>query len=278
MSSHTGGSERRLTRREVSRLVNDWIGVADGYLGDFNYTTHDRFWLEACDLDVDTNAYPGTTRQCFEETLFGATSEDQAAVLRAILDDYPPLPAPTPGQPNFRTPALHREIQTWVSRLETGQVSIHVELAEASAVVRRALEDVDVLMRTSGPQSAVDRVHTAMHGYLLRLCDEAEIERSDRPTMNQIFKALRATHPALADMGARGEDVSRVLGSLATILDALNPVRNNASVAHPNDELIGEAEALLIINTVQTMLSYFERKRGSIGIESGIGVAPPARR
>ena len=42
-----------------------------------------------------------------------------------------------------------------------------IQLAEISAseVVRRALDDADSLMRTSGPLSAVDRVHTAMHGY-----------------------------------------------------------------------------------------------------------------
>jgi Abortive infection C-terminus len=126
-------------------------------------------------------------------------------------------------------------------------------------------------MRTSGPQSAVDRLHTAMHGYLHSLCDEAGITHGDRPTMNQLFKALRAGHPGLADLGARPEEVTRVLGSMASILDALNPVRNNASVAHPNEQLIGEPEALLVINTVRTLLSYFESKRRQLA------APPPAR-
>ncbi len=119
-------------------------------------------------------------------------------------------------------------------------------------MVRRALDDASILLRTSGPQSAVDRVHTAMHGYLHTLCNEAQISIGARPTMNQLFKELRSAHPALADVGVRGGDVNRVLGSMATILDALNPVRNNASVAHPNEQLIGEAEATLVINTVRT--------------------------
>ena len=79
--------------------------------------------------------------------------------------------------------------------------------------------------------------------------------------MNQLFKAIRSTHPALADLGAGGEEIGRMLGAVATILDALNPVRNNASVAHPNSELIGEAEGVLVINTVRTLLNYFEAKR-----------------
>jgi hypothetical protein len=103
-----------------------------------------------------------------------------------------------------------------------------------------------------------------MHGHLLSLCAEQGITTGERPTMNELFKALRTRHPGLADLGARQEDVARILGSMASILDALNPVRNNASVAHPNEELVGEPEAVLVINTVRTLLSYFEARLRSV--------------
>lgn len=256
--------EPGLSRKEIGRLVYNWIGVNGGYLGDFSYSTHDRFWIETCDLYVDTSAFSGTTRECFEETLFTATVRDQAAALRAILEEYPPPTGLNAAAPRFRTPALHKEINAWISRLETGQVGIELDLETASEVVRRALDDADTLMRTSGPQSAVDRVHTAMHGYLHSLCDEVDIPHGDRPTMNHLFKALRLKHPSLADLGTRPEEVTKILGAMATILDSLNPVRNNASVAHPNDELIGEPEALLVINTVRTLLGYLESKRRQV--------------
>jgi hypothetical protein len=103
-----------------------------------------------------------------------------------------------------------------------------------------------------------------MHGYLLSLCDDAGIGHGDSPTMNQLFKALRPEHPSLRDLGVRSEDVTKMLGSMAAILDALNPVRNNASMAHPNSELMGEAEAVLIVNTVRTLLTYFDAKRREV--------------
>ena len=99
-----------------------------------------------------------------------------------------------------------------------------------------------------------------MHGYLHSLCDEINVKLDGRPTMNQLFKTLRGSHPALADVGARGDDVNWTRGAIATILDALNPVRNNASVAHPNDQLVGEPEAHLVINIVRTLLNYLEDK------------------
>jgi hypothetical protein len=251
----------KLSRKEIGRLVYNWIGVDGGYLGSFSYARHDRFWLEVCDLSVSTAAYAGTTRECFEDTLFQAAPRDQAAVLRAILEEYPPLDVPDPGQPKFRTEKLHREILSWIGRLETGTTSVEVALLSATDSVRRALDDADNLMRMSGPQSAVDRVHTALHGYLLGLCDDAGIAHGDRPTMNQLFKALRAEHPSLGNLGVRDDDVAKMLGSMASILDALNPVRNSASMAHPNRSLVGEAEAVLVVNTVRTLLTYFDAKQ-----------------
>lgn len=250
-----------MTRKEIGRLVYNWIGVDGGYLGSFSYASHDRFWLEVCDISVSTAAFPGTTRECFEQTLFDVSADDQAAVLRSILEDHPPLDAPDAGQPRFRTKKLFDEILSWISRLETGTTSVVIGLLSASETVRRALEDADNLMRTSGPQSAVDRVHTAMHGYLLSLCDDACIPHGERPTMNQLFKALRAEHPSLSDLGVRPDDVAKMLGSMATILDALNPLRNNASMAHPTTTLVGEAEAILAINTVRTLLTYLDAKQ-----------------
>jgi hypothetical protein len=41
---------------------------------------------------------------------------------------------------------------------------------------------------------------------------------------------------------------------MTSAIDALNPIRNKATQAHANDNLLGEAEAILVINTVRTML------------------------
>ena len=105
----------KLTRGEIRRLVHNWIGVDGGYLGSFSYASHDRFWLEVCDLYVNTHWFHGTTREHFEKTLFEATAKDQAAALRAILDDYPPDDEPNPDRPGFvqKTAQPVRTTQTW---------------------------------------------------------------------------------------------------------------------------------------------------------------------
>jgi hypothetical protein len=53
-----------------------------------------------------------------------------------------------------------------------------------------------------------------------------------------------------------------VLNASGSILDALNPLRNNASVAHPNAQLLGRDEAQLVINVGRSLLTYLDAKFG----------------
>jgi len=127
-----------------------------------------------------------------------------------------------------------------------------------AAATSRALNDAERLLQTNGPISAVDRVHTALHGYMRELCVEAEIDPGSADTTNAIWKKLKKEHPALAQGGAHSEHITRIVAGIATILDALNPVRNRGSVAHANEELLSEANAMLAVNAARTILHYLE--------------------
>ena len=119
---------------------------------------------------------------------------------------------------------------------------------------------MEVLLQKGGPTSAVDRVHTSLHGHLRYLCDEAGIAYDRDATMVALLKRLRNEHPQLQQLGPRGQDIERVLNASGSILDTLNPVRNNASVAHPNNELLGRNEAQLVINIGRSLLTYLDGK------------------
>jgi len=135
------------------------------------------------------------------------------------------------------------------------------ELTITAAVVSRALNDAERLLQTNGAVSAVDRVHTALHGYLRQLCIESNIELTGIEGVTGIWKQLRTKHPAFAGETARTNHVSRIVAGVATILDALNPVRNSASVAHPNNELLSESEAMLAVNAARTILHFLDSSR-----------------
>ncbi len=104
-------SGRRLTRFEINKLVNRYIGVNAGYLGDFNYQTHHDFYLEL-NLDVDPNNYEGTTRVRFIKILDECTPDVQAQILNGILNKYPV------GSSSLRTQLQRDEIARWIARLK----------------------------------------------------------------------------------------------------------------------------------------------------------------
>lgn len=245
-----------LSRQVVVKVVNCYIGVSGGYLGDFTYSSHADFYPEYCDLDIDPYTFEGTTRERFIEILSTQSPHDQAKILRGVLERFDDdAEHPTRSQ-------LRPELEGWIARLE-GVPAVGIDAPKQTrAVVVRALADAEGLIRTNGATSAVDRIHTALHGHVLALCEEAGIEVDRETSMTKALKLLRQSHPALAASGPRADDVTRVLGAMATVLDSLNPLRNNASVAHPNEELLDEPEAQLAINAARTVFAFLDAKLG----------------
>jgi len=129
-----------------------------------------------------------------------------------------------------------------------------------SEIVEKALEDAQVLLTSNGPVSAVDRVHTALHGYLKSSLSQKGVPYKADAGITELYKSLRENVPEIKELGARSEDMNKMLRSLTSVLDALNPIRNRSSVAHANEELIGEAEAKFVINIVSSVLHYLDSK------------------
>jgi hypothetical protein len=130
-----------------------------------------------------------------------------------------------------------------------------------SEAVDRALSDAESLIRANGATSGLDRVHTAFHGYLRAVCEEANINFAADSGITHLFQLIRAGHPKLRlsdpEAAKRMDQIHR---GMARVVDALNPLRNQSSMAHPNDPLLDEPEAMLAINCVRTLLHYLNGK------------------
>jgi hypothetical protein len=95
-ASGVGGG---LTRPEITRIVNRYIGVSGGYLGDFSYGSHSDFYPEYCDLDLNPFEYltEGTTGERFIRVLEQSAPYVQAKIIRDVLEKYPPGSEPPAG-------------------------------------------------------------------------------------------------------------------------------------------------------------------------------------
>lgn len=245
-----------LKQVQIKKLVYKYIGVNGGYLGDFSYQSHADFYTDL-DLDIDPFKYQGTTRERFMQIISESSPDVQARILEGVLERYPV------GSTERRVQSLHDEIRGWSVGLRTGQGVEHPKLSNASETVKRALADAEHLLQKNGATSAVDRVHTALHGYQIGLCADAGITMPADASLTQVFKLLRTQHPAIQSTGPRSQDITTVLNALNAILDAMNPIRNRASVAHPNQVLLDETDARLVINVARTIFHYLDAKVGT---------------
>lgn len=131
----------------------------------------------------------------------------------------------------------------------------------AGVVVERALLDAEQMVQQGSPVSAVDRAHTALHGYLREICADANlVARGDDSNITGLIKILREKHPQFSSSAAHGPHTQTVLKAMGAICDALNPIRNRGSLAHANEKLLSEADAMLAINASRTILHYVHQK------------------
>lgn len=187
----------------------------------------------------------------------------QQSLLRGVVDRFGDQDHETPSRVRIR-----QEILQWAAGLEGVSMITVASPTETRAIVLRALGDAENPMRTSGATSAVDRIRTALHGHLLAVCESSGIELEEDVTSTRALKLLRQNHPEFQATGPRANNITRVLNALASVLDTLNSIRNNASVAHPNIDLLDDPEALLAINAGRTIFAYLDSKLGPRNVTS----------
>lgn len=79
-----------LKKSEIYKLVNEYIGVYNGYMRDFYYKSHYEFYPDYCDLEINVKDYePGTTREKFIRILAEASPLVQAEILKGVFKKYP---------------------------------------------------------------------------------------------------------------------------------------------------------------------------------------------
>jgi hypothetical protein len=147
-----------------------------------------------------------------------------------------------------------------VSMLDDNSEAVSTPTLEiTSAVVERALLDFETLTKAHGAVSGIDRIHTALHGYLIEICREANITPNAGADITALFNLIRQQHPKFQTQ-PQGAEPQKMLRGLAQIVDAMNPVRNHSSMAHPNEDLLEEPEAMLAANAVRSLLHYLNMK------------------
>jgi hypothetical protein len=201
----------------------------------------------------------------------GFGDEFELLYLQTSVEGYLKFDADVTKRKNGPNP--YRAIANALSELNNAIRFIVVDIAKddaeavstprleiTSATVERALNDFEALVSSrGGAVSGVDRIHTALHAYLETVCDGAGIQHNEGADIATLFQLIRQQHPKL-QKHPPGVEAQKMLRALAQIVDTLNPVRNQKSMAHPNDDLLEEPEAMLVANAAKGLLHYLNVK------------------
>ena len=159
-----------------------------------------------------------------------------------------------------------------VAQLDTeDETALHVPPPSpkiTSEAVDGALADAELLLKSRGPASAVDRVHTAVHGYLRAAVSRTGNKAPPTASATDLLKLLREHDEGLRSLVEGSGEAKRIVMALATIVDAAGTLRNNSSAAHPSAQMLQRPEAMLTINAARTLIHYLDAKLASDPEES----------
>lgn len=224
-----------LRSQEIHKLVNDYIGVQGGYLGDFSYRTLEEFYPYYADLDIDVSSYEsGTTRQKFIRILEKASPRDQAAIIRGVFAKYPVSKFPEEDQ--ARKQQLFDEFQRVIERLENAAMS------PADNHVLGAIKRFDALYidevwnqalarRSDNPDAAITSARNLLESVCKHILDDSGIQYDDNFDLPKLYR-LTAEELSLAPSQHSEQIFKQILGACQAVVEGLGSVRNRLGDAH----------------------------------------------
>lgn len=244
-----------LTRADINFIIRGYIGIGSFPEGVRHFTHAELSRFLEFDIEIQPEKIPpygpgaGNSK---EDRLWAVLASSDPRVQLAIVEGIAKrVPSPTQE-------AADRMNAIW-KRLRDEPGILLPEAKSARQEVRAALEGAALLIREQGPAHAVDRLHTALQGYMIQKAKEGGAHLAGGEPIDSLIMLLWKHHPRFEGDRNAHPAVVKILRAQAKTLDALDDVRDDESQAHPND-LIGEEEAHLVFSAGVLLFSYLERK------------------
>lgn len=160
-----------------------------------------------------------------------------------------------------RRAAISKTFSPLIERLRKSEESERVEfadIADGSVAVQKAIEDANLMIGAGNYESAVDRVHTAFHGHLFDLIRRHEIDCTDDDKLPALYSKLHSYYASTLQPPEMADKIRQIIRAGASMVNAVNEIRNNNTVAHPNGQLIQKREAELVIHIVNAVVNYID--------------------
>ncbi|MBM6550310.1 abortive infection family protein [Marinomonas ostreistagni] len=153
------------------------------------------------------------------------------------------------------------EYNTIMSKISTisGKVVLSQPTKITSETIYQALDDAQLLINNNKPENAYDRMHTALHGFLKKTCENEKIQFSSSDGMTALLPKISNHLKTFQSFETdRNEKIVTMLRALNNVLDSINYLRNHNSLSHPNEKLLNKSDALFAINIARSITSYID--------------------
>ena len=121
-----------------------------------------------------------------------------------------------------------------------------------------ALKDAQAYIDAGKFPNAVDRIHTAFHGYLRETLEKHQIPFNQTESISALLTKLYEYYYRSIQPPQVASKIKKVLRGSGGIVQSVNEMRNNNTIAHPTDQLIEKREAELMVRLVDALFYYIE--------------------
>lgn len=154
-----------------------------------------------------------------------------------------------------------RQGDNYLTDINIGILIEHYEIIDFSTislteVISKAIADAELLMSQGKYDSSFDRIHTAFHGYLRKVLENRGVSYEESDTLSQLYNKLHTDISARIGSAPISDLIKTTMRSASGVVTSINDLRNRHSLAHPNDELLKEREAVFVIKLIKDLSEY----------------------
>ncbi|MGO4209648.1 abortive infection family protein [Terriglobus sp. 2YAB30_2] len=262
-------------RFDERQTLEHVLGMKSGYVLDLSNSEFSQLIFDTVAIDIYTRTYEGrgnSKANRLRELWSKEDSHTVAIVLEALLRREARHPEV------YRTPPINdrdrADCQDIVSRLrsaaETDPLPL-VNVGNTHVTFVQVRDEVKRYNEEGRFEVGIDRLHTFLTQYLRLLIAK---RNGGAPDEGVPLHSLMGTYAKFIQKDSSPTEMAvRILRSSISTLEAFNSIRNNSSLAHPNDSVLNKHEARFVFSHVIALVRFIEEVE-EIAAQRNIHAAP----
>ena len=242
------------------QILEHVLGMKSGYVLDISNTEFGHLIYDATGIDVYGKGWDlgGTSKANRLRRLWEReNSHTVAKALDALLQKEERYPE------TYRIPPVNdrdrADCRAIVEKLRTStdvNALPALNVGNCHATFTLVRDEVKRYIDEGRFDSGIDRLHTFVTQYLRLLIEK---RTGSAPSDSLPLHSLMGSYSKLVQESASPTEMTmRILKTSISTLEAFNPIRNDQSLAHPNDVTVQQHEARLIFAHVIALIGFIE--------------------